>query len=773
MKARRSIVAGIILLAGICIVLYFLTDNPARRELEETRRELARDGFKTRLSEFNLSVSADEKQRGAVLATTTREALTNRFRPEPILREPLPLLKPAGPGTALVSWKLKTVRAYYRQTDLWEEFRSSLETNRTRFERARQAALSGPIRFEPIGGPNALLPYLADLRSLAQTFSSAALLSMHDRQPDEAWTNLLAVTCLATAYAPEPITVSHLARYGCAGMAYDTAWNLLQAHSWTDNQLAELQRRWEAAEFWQGLPDTAAYSRAEGAALFQLYRKETTEVRWMVREAWRRPKSWWPEVRALANQFLHKAQGSYEDEKDLLLYYRDRERELQQAVRSVSWSDMRRFPGVTNHLPFVAKHPSGIQTVLNHRSLALAWQGRGVSLLGRAAEAETRRRLLITGVALERHKLAHGAYPESLTALDPKLLHPIPSDFMTGAPLKYRPWKDGRFLLYSTGLDCDDDGGIATVQTDREAELDPLFGARPGTDLLWPLPATDAEATALERAEQEEVRARERALEVETDEARWEETARRQARAERILRAGAGAVIKSVRHRGRPLAQLLANAKVTGTNSVALRELLTLRPSPAATEPEIVTFELPIDYDALTNLGSLHLAVDPVADDDAPDEGCSAGLAECKRAANGNCLLVWNTIYEAPGLHALQVGVVLDDAQSPNEVVLGPMSRFVVSNLCQFSLSSAVFTPGSGCTLRARLPETNATFQARIKLPDGTQVRTLQGTTTNGLLTVLWDLRDDRGRPCTNSAYDTVFTLILSDSGRRQTLRGP
>ena len=140
-----------------------------------------------------------------------------------------------------------------------------------------QAAVSGPIRFEPIGSrlPNPLLPYLADLKNLATTFGVATVLALHDRKQDAAWTNLLAVTCLATAYSPEPIEVSQLVRFGCMGIACDATWSALQAPGWTEAQLALLQRRWETLELWGHLPETAAYSRANMAAICQLERRQS------------------------------------------------------------------------------------------------------------------------------------------------------------------------------------------------------------------------------------------------------------------------------------------------------------------------------------------------------------------------------------------------------------------------------------------------------------------------------------------------------------------
>jgi|GEM_PF-4203669 len=67
--------------------------------------------------------------------------------------------------------------------------------------------------------------------------------------------------------------------------------------------------------------------------------------------------------------------------------------------------------------------------------------------------------LNLTAIALKRHRLAHGAYPNDLAALTPKHLPAAPADpFAPGSELKYRREGSG-FTLYSVGRDGIDDNG--------------------------------------------------------------------------------------------------------------------------------------------------------------------------------------------------------------------------------------------------------------------------------------------------------------------------
>ncbi|MAY74148.1 MAG: hypothetical protein CMJ31_05355 [Phycisphaerae bacterium] len=61
-------------------------------------------------------------------------------------------------------------------------------------------------------------------------------------------------------------------------------------------------------------------------------------------------------------------------------------------------------------------------------------------------------------VALARHRAATGAWPATLDEIDDRFLPEVPIDRFDAQPLRYRLTEDGP-LLYSIGMDGDDDGG--------------------------------------------------------------------------------------------------------------------------------------------------------------------------------------------------------------------------------------------------------------------------------------------------------------------------
>lgn len=221
---------------------------------------------------------------------------------------------------------------------------------------------------------------------------------------------------------------------------------------------------------------------------------------------------------------------------------------------------------------------------------------------------------------------------------------------------------------------------------------------------------------------------------------------------------------------GQPLNKLLVNKTSLGTNEVSLDALFTLKQIISGKEPELITYELPISYDVLTNMKPTDLGLSL---DEAPgfDDLFVPTLRACKRATNGDCLLVWDTSYEQPGQHALQALLELFDFGGHRQYyVKGPVIPYFSSNLCRFFLSDSMFSD-TVAFLDAGLPESNGVFSIEIKTLSGEHVKTLSGSTSNGMVKVDWDLIDEKGHKYTGDSFESFFTIKLPDSGRSQTLK--
>ena len=74
--------------------------------------------------------------------------------------------------------------------------------------------------------------------------------------------------------------------------------------------------------------------------------------------------------------------------------------------------------------------------------------------------------------ALERFRLAQGAFPESLDVLAPSFIASLPHDVIGGQPLIYRRTDDGRFALYAVGWNGTDDGGKVVLRENSKGSID-------------------------------------------------------------------------------------------------------------------------------------------------------------------------------------------------------------------------------------------------------------------------------------------------------------
>jgi hypothetical protein len=289
---------------------------------------------------------------------------------------------------------------------------------------------------------------------------------------------------------------------------------------------------------------------------------------------------------------------------------------------------------------------------------------------------------------------------------------------------------------------------------------------------VWPRAATASEVAAFRAEENAAYSKMEQSQTERAAELHWSTTARRQSQVEQVeSQPQPGA--RDPQMDGKPLSEILRSEHAEG--EMPMTELLRLKQIITGAEPEVVTFELPIRFDEFVKHGSIVLCLDWLKAEnlDGPPE---AAVYECKRAANGNVLVAWSTIYEAPGRHALQAALYLDEPEafdrepSPNGGIFGPVTSFTVTNLCQFAPGEESFSSAAPWTIRARAAEPNANYRAQFTSAKGEHLKTVEGTTTNHVVFIDWDLTTETGTRW-EGTFDTVFELTLPASGRTQVFK--
>ena len=346
------------------------------------------------------------------------------------------------------------------------------------------------------------LPHLPKMKEATIYLVNATTVDMHAGQHESALTNLLTSVRLARLNE-EPLLISQLVRVACAQIAAIATWELLQYPDWNDAQLKRMQQAWQgwdANRVW-----LAAFNmeRAMSASTFAELRanpSKLTELSGMMSTGsvggsdpffellWRNPEAGAKRVMQFGVTLGWVCWFSYADERRSL--------EMDQVLVD----GVRQMAATGSFAPAEARMTTAIKPFENPSKTLLLAQislGMPIKLHLRFATFETVRRLTFTAIALHRHRLKHGKFPESLGALVPEFLAEVPRDFMDGQPLRYKLQPDGQFLLWSVGEDFKDDGGDPTpagwsstsgVFSSDWFTLDWLKGR----DWVWPQAATEA-----------------------------------------------------------------------------------------------------------------------------------------------------------------------------------------------------------------------------------------------------------------------------------------
>jgi hypothetical protein len=480
---------------AMAVLLAVRPANKARATAETTRRVLRDQGFKLEFKDFQRT---DSSQHSSTLdliveASYACPHLHDQWAPK--------LMQQVGSNAVVVAWSQANLEDGGTDDD-WAGLRTSLGEGRVKLDQACAAILAGPIRCDlgVLWNGELMNINVGSFKTLSLSLTSRTMLELHDGNREAAWTNLMALTRLVTAWQVEPVELSHMVRMALLNIARMTTWQAMQTNFWTDAQLAALQSEWESLDLFSELPETAALAGANAVMMCRLAREQelsTETLRREVSELLRSPQAVWHDAVSRYRDFVYRTQGSYEDENALMLYYREREGEMKHAIGAHSWAEMRYFPGVTNRPPLPANPGS--------RKLGNLMSGRVTSQsllslpLGRAATSESIRRLLVTALALERYRLQKGAYPQSLSDLAPSLPAVSTTDFSDGKPLRYQVTRDGHFVLYSIGLDCMDQGGdLRPVKYWHQDQGVRSYTRGPEADLVWPRPASRLEVEAQE-----------------------------------------------------------------------------------------------------------------------------------------------------------------------------------------------------------------------------------------------------------------------------------
>lgn len=304
-------------------------------------------------------------------------------------------------------------------------------------------------------------PSLLGFRSALRTLRMRALANLAKGNTDAALADVMTCLRIADHLRAEPDLITSLLRNAALGIVMQPIWEGLLDRRWNEQQLRVLQRELQRMDVlastrlgFEGVrlhTVTTFTLTAEGQPLPKGLQDHENPPRpkrypWLVR-------GWWYRNLLEIDRFNAAA--------FLDIVHPPSHRVLpEQMVDPGKWVERRKL----------------------RLDLVIA-RIAAPSILGqieRAARLQSGIDQAAIACALERYRLAGGAYPASLTELCPNFMAQIPHDIVNGQSLRYARQGEG-FRLYSVGWDLKDEGGRVARSSDPKPILETAKG-----DWPWP-----------------------------------------------------------------------------------------------------------------------------------------------------------------------------------------------------------------------------------------------------------------------------------------------
>jgi hypothetical protein len=310
-----------------------------------------------------------------------------------------------------------------------------------------------------------LLPHLAIFKRCALFLQLRALAELQNGQSDKALADVKLAVELTEKIRNEPFLISHLVRVAMLQIALQPIYEGLAHHQWSDAQLAALDAELAKLDFLADFEFTIRGERICSISALDYMRRSRTIL---VFNGNGMDKI---KVSLLPSAFF------YQNELTMARLYQ------QYSVPMVDLKKETVSPAQVRRLQTAAR-----QDMFHHwwpyKFFARMLYPAVENSVKKFAYAQSSTDMARVALALERYRLAHGEFPESLDALAPKFISEMPHDVINGEPLKYRRDSNGQFVLYSVGWNERDDGGVVVLKKGSTPTVDTDEG-----DWVWKYPS--------------------------------------------------------------------------------------------------------------------------------------------------------------------------------------------------------------------------------------------------------------------------------------------
>ncbi|HUA37640.1 MAG TPA: hypothetical protein VMA35_04485 [Candidatus Sulfopaludibacter sp.] len=328
---------------------------------------------------------------------------------------------------------------------------------------SQRSYASVPLNYEDgFSSTTALLPVLAELKRCTQVLQLRAAAELADGQSAKALEDVKLLLYLNNSIRNSPFLISHLVRIAIVAIGLQPIWEGLAEHQWSDEQLVALDAELSKIDFLADYGSIMRGERAFAIASFESQR-HTREIisyrddRIVTNKLTFMPSAWFYQNELAIARMQQQWILPLVDTNSRTVS----PEKLQQA-NDANRAEMKHYS------------PYKVQALMLFPALS--------ATVRKVAAIQASIDLARVACALERYRLAHGEYPETLDALAPQFIEQLPHDIINGQPLHYRREAGGRFTLYSVGWNGKDDGG--TVALTKGGNVD-----RENGDWVWQYPA--------------------------------------------------------------------------------------------------------------------------------------------------------------------------------------------------------------------------------------------------------------------------------------------
>jgi hypothetical protein len=340
-----------------------------------------------------------------------------------------------------------------------------------------------PIGYDDEDKAAILLPHLAAVKRYSQVLRLRAFAELQSGQSEKALDDVKLMLRLTVAVRTEPFLISHLVRIAVLQIAVQPIYEGLAEHKWSDAQLAELETELAKLNF---VADYQVAMRGEMGfqdGLFDYLRHHSEQLSNISGPGDNNP----PLPGRILMHFIPSGwfyQNQLNCARPMV--------ELILPVANVGQQTIspEKIKRADATITAQTRRPNAFNII---ERLVLPSLGNSVE---RFAYGQSAVNLARVAIALERYRLAHGGYPESLDALAPQFMEKVPHDVIGGPPsqgsgaaswpLHYRRTDDGQFVLYSVGWNERDDGGVVVLTKGSTPTVDIIQG-----DWVWRYPKAE------------------------------------------------------------------------------------------------------------------------------------------------------------------------------------------------------------------------------------------------------------------------------------------